>query len=42
LVLYAQVAMRMACGQKPIDIEQHLLVKAAARARPGLATLPVA
>jgi hypothetical protein len=41
LVLYAQVAMRMACGQKPIDIEQQLLVKAA-RARPGSATLPVA
>ena len=31
LVLYAQVAVRMAVGQKPIEIEQRLLLRAGAR-----------
>lgn len=32
LVLYAQVAVRMAVGQKSIEIEQRLLLRAARRA----------
>jgi UDP-MurNAc hydroxylase len=35
LVLYAEVAARMAFGQKPIEIEQRLLVNAAARTSPA-------
>jgi UDP-MurNAc hydroxylase len=31
LVLYAQVALRMALGQKAIDIEQQLLIRAGTR-----------
>ena len=38
LVLYAQVAVRMAFGQKPIEIEQQLLVKGAGRASPVQST----
>ena len=40
LVLYAEVAARMAFGQKPIDIEQRLLIDAAARTSPGSMSVP--